>query len=87
MKMNKTEIVRARIEPDLKHDAEAILKVIGISSSQAISMFYKQIIFNQGLPFEVKAPNEETQQVLLDAMMGRNMSKPISLDEFMKKYS
>lgn len=46
----------ARIEPDAKEQAESILSVLGISASNAINMFYKQIILNRGLPFEVKRP-------------------------------
>ncbi len=84
--MSKSEVVRARIEPDIKHNAEEILKNLGLSSSQAIGLFYKQIIFSQGLPFDVKIPNEETQEVLLDVLLKRNMNKPISLQELKDKY-
>lgn len=45
------------MEPDLKEKAEAILSMLGISSSSAINMFYKQIILQKGLPFEVKIPD------------------------------
>jgi DNA-damage-inducible protein J len=86
VKMSKSEVVRARIEPDIKHNAEEILKNLGLSSSQAIGLFYKQIIFSQGLPFDVKIPNEETQEVLLDVLLKRNMNKPISLQELKDKY-
>ena len=46
----------ARIEPDLKAQAESILTALGIPASNAITMFYKQIILQNGLPFEVKLP-------------------------------
>lgn len=55
--MSKTETIRARIEPRLKAETEAIFTQLGLSSSQAISLFYKQVILNGGLPFEVKLPN------------------------------
>ena len=84
--MHKSEVVRARIEPDIKHNAEAILKNLGLSNSQAIGLFYKQIILNQGLPFDLKIPNEETQEAMLDIVMKRNLKK-YSLEEFNKKYS
>lgn len=84
--MDKSEVVRARIEPDIKHNAEEILKNLGLSNSQAIGLFYKQIIINQGLPFDLKIPNEETQEALLDVLLKRNMNKPISLQEFKDKY-
>ena len=54
--MAKTANMYARIEPDLKSQAEAILSALGISASNAITMFYKQIVLQNGLPFEVKLP-------------------------------
>ena len=84
--MHKSEVVRARIEPDIKRNAEEILKNLGLTNSQAIGLFYKQIIFNQGLPFDLKIPNEETQEAMLDVLLKRNMNKPISLQEFKDKY-
>ncbi len=52
----KSANVYARIEPDVKEQAESILSALGIPASNAINMFYKQIILNRGLPFEVKIP-------------------------------
>ena len=50
----KTANLYARVEPDIKEQAEAILSTLGISASNAINMFYRQIILRQGLPFDVK---------------------------------
>lgn len=55
--MAKSANLYARIEPDVKEQAETILSALGIPASNAITMFYKQIILNNGLPFEVKLPN------------------------------
>ena len=52
----KTSNLYARIEPDVKEEAESILAALGIPASNAINMFYKQIILNRGIPFEVKIP-------------------------------
>lgn len=54
--MAKSANLYARIEPGLKEEAEVILTALGIPASNAITMFYKQIVLNQGLPFEVKLP-------------------------------
>ena len=54
--MAKSANLYARIEPDLKEQAEMILSALGIPASNAITMFYKQIVLNNGLPFEVKLP-------------------------------
>lgn len=54
--MAKSANLYARIEPDIREQAEAILSALGIPASNAITMFYKQIILQKGLPFEVKLP-------------------------------
>lgn len=54
--MAKSANLYARIEPDVKNEAEAILSQLGIPASNAINMFYKQIILQGGLPFDVKLP-------------------------------
>ncbi len=56
--MNKTANLYARIEPDVKEQAENVLETLGISVSSAINMFYKQIILQQGIPFDVKLLKE-----------------------------
>ena len=50
----KSANLYARIEPNVKEKAESILSTLGIPASSAINMFYKQIILQRGLPFEVK---------------------------------
>lgn len=52
----KSANLYARIEPEVKEEAEGILSALGIPASNAINMFYKQIILQRGLPFEVKMP-------------------------------
>lgn len=54
--MAKSANLYARIEPEVKEQAETILSALGIPASSAITMFYKQIILNNGLPFDVKLP-------------------------------
>ena len=56
---NKTANLYARIEPETKICAESILESLGIPVSTAINMFYKQIILNNGMPFELKIPNNK----------------------------
>ena len=54
--MAKTISINARIDPDLKATAEEILDKLGLTSSGVISMLYKQIVLQRGLPFELKLP-------------------------------
>ncbi len=58
--MSKSAMVRARLEPDLKNHAEEIFHNLGLSVTQAITMFYKQVELRKGLPFNVAIPNEDT---------------------------
>ena len=52
--MAKTATLYARIEPKLKSEAEGILSDLGVSVSSAINMFYRQIVMQRGLPFNVR---------------------------------
>lgn len=56
---SKTANLYARIEPDVKEQAENILSSLGIPVSSAINMFYKQIILQRGIPFDVKLPTPQ----------------------------
>lgn len=54
----KTEAVYARLDQSTKTEAESIFKKLGISASTAIGMFYRQVIQERGLPFELKVKEE-----------------------------
>jgi DNA-damage-inducible protein J len=60
--MSRTTTVRARIEPELKEKAEAILRRLGLSTTQAITLFYRQIEMSNGLPFDLVIPDETTKK-------------------------
>jgi len=64
--MGKTETIRARVEPELKRGAEAVLKKIGLSPSEAITLFLTQVTLTKGLPFPVGVPNRRTQRAIKD---------------------
>ena len=80
-KTAKTGMIRARVSPELKAEAEGILAEIGLSSSDAIRMFYKQVTLQKGLPFEARIPNATTRKALRDAEAGRGMTDYASVDE------
>ena len=75
--MAKTANLYARIEPDVKEQAEGILSALGIPASNAINMFYKQIILQRGLPFEVKIPASR----LVDASMLSDVEMDAELEK------
>jgi len=56
----KTQMVHARINPQLKKSAERIFLDLGISTTEAIRLFLRQVELHRGLPFPVSIPNEET---------------------------
>lgn len=60
--MSKTATVRARMEPALKKDVESLLSQMGISTTEAINMFFSQVRLRKGLPFPVEIPNEFTRE-------------------------
>ena len=71
--MNKSATVRARIEPHLKREAEGMLDKLGLSATQAITLFYRQIILRKGLPFNVVIPNATTQRTLESTDAGKDI--------------
>jgi DNA-damage-inducible protein J len=85
--MGKTAFIRARIEPELKDEVDSIFKTLGLSLTEAITLFFKMVKLNRGLPFEVKIPNEETLKAMEDAVLGRNLEEWGSVDAFLDSLS
>ena len=71
--MRKSASIHARIQPELKEEAEALLKELGLNATQAITLFYQQIRLTRGLPFVIRMPNETTRQTLDDTDAGKNL--------------
>ena len=97
----KSANLYARIEPDVKEKAESILAALGIPASSAINIFYKQIILQRGLPFEVKMPpakpvnintlsetefNEELEKGHADMQAGRTKNAKEAFADIRKDY-
>ena len=57
--MARTANVFARVEPEIKEQAEIVLDQLGIPMSTAVSMFLRQVVLQRGIPFEMKLPKEE----------------------------
>ena len=71
----KEATVRSRLNPDLKEQAEAVLNSIGMTSSEAIRLFYNQIAIRKEFPLELKTPNKTTLEAFNDE------HEVVSLDE------
>ena len=83
--MAKTAMITARVEPELKVNAEKVLKRLGISTTEAISLFLSQIRLQRGLPFEVKIPNKTTLETFRKTDEGKELNEYKSVDAFVKK--
>lgn len=65
--MNKSAVISARIDPELKRSAEGVFRELGLTTSQAITLFFKQVELEGGLPFAVRIPNDVTVKALEQA--------------------
>lgn len=84
--MTKTEMIRARVEPRVKRDAEEVFSALGLSATEAITLFYKQVALCQGLPFEVRVPNAQTRKAIRQAQAGKGLSRHHSVDDLMAEF-
>ena len=83
--MSKTATVRARIEPDLKTEVEELFKRLGLSTTEAITLFYRQVKLRKGLPFNVVIPNKTTERVFKDTDAGRSLIRCEDVDDMFDK--
>ena len=83
--MAKTAMVRARTTEDVKTDAEAILKKLGLNISEAFNLFLNQVRLHKGLPFEVKIPNKTTLRTFKKTDEGKELVKCKDADEMFKR--
>lgn len=79
--MNRTATVRARVEPNLKEDVDKLLHRLGVTATEAITMFYSQIRLRQGLPFSVEVPNAITRKTFEATDRGEALNTYNSLDD------
>jgi DNA-damage-inducible protein J len=78
-------MVRARMEPDLKAKAEKVIKRLGLSPTQAITLFYRQVELRKGLPFGVVIPKATTRKTFEDTDAGRNLVVCKDVDDMFEK--
>jgi DNA-damage-inducible protein J len=72
------------LDLEIKNKAQEVLKHYGMGLSDAFNIFLAQTVLEQGIPFQIKIPNETTKQAIKDARVGVNMSK-ISLEDLKKE--
>ena len=76
----KTANVLARVEPDVKEQAEAIMAKLGVPASTVINMLYKQIIMTRSIPFALSVPSApiargEMDTATFNAMIEKGLSQ------------
>lgn len=71
------------LDKNLKEQAKEIYKHYGLSLSEAVNIFLAQSVFNRGLPFEVKIPNNMTLEAMKDVETGENYEE-VTLEDLDK---
>ena len=84
--MAKTKMIRARVEPELKSQAEEIFSGLGLSPTEAITLFYRQVTLHRGLPFAVKIPNAETIEALRQARAREELTEYADLEDMKARH-
>ncbi|MBV8939040.1 MAG: type II toxin-antitoxin system RelB/DinJ family antitoxin [Alphaproteobacteria bacterium] len=75
-----SEQISIRIDTATKAAAERVFNVLGLSATDAVRMFYRQVALQRGLPFAAKIPNAETRAAIEELDAGKG--KKSSLKEF-----
>ena len=79
--MNKSATITVRLDPQVKKNAEVVLKALGLTTSQAVNLFFTQVSLNKGIPFDVHIPNEVTAKAIQDGLAGRSLHAAAGMDD------
>ena len=82
---NETGMIRVRVGPELKSQAEEVFSELGLSPTEAITLFYTQVTLHRGLPFAVGIPNAETIKALRQARAGEGLTEYADLEDLRAK--
>ena len=81
----KTVSIHARIKPELKNEVESILDKIGLTTTEAIKLYFNQIVLTKSIPLNLKLPNDETVKVIEEIEKGINLHKFDNAEEMFKE--
>ena len=79
--MAKTATITIRLDPKVKTDAQAVFDKLGLTTTQAVSLFLNQVSLNKGLPFDLHIPNAETAKAIEDTLVGHNLHRAQNADD------
>ncbi|MCH8239353.1 MAG: type II toxin-antitoxin system RelB/DinJ family antitoxin [Proteobacteria bacterium] len=88
--MAKTALLQARIEPALKKQGEKVLRQIGLSNTEFMTMTFRQLVMRQGLPFDARIPNDKTIAAIKEYEQEKRdgtLTTYTSFDEFAQEVS
>ncbi|MCF1685768.1 type II toxin-antitoxin system RelB/DinJ family antitoxin [Tetragenococcus halophilus] len=80
-KPKESKVVQVQMDKELVEKAENILKDLGLDRTTALKIYYRQIVLNNGLPFEM-VPNKETIEALNEDLT--HAKRYTDLDEMWK---
>lgn len=80
MSVTLKETTSIKLDKESKEKAKLIFKTLGITMGDAFNMFLSQVNLQQGMPFEIKIPNDTTKNVITEARKGKNVAD-FSFDE------
>ena len=80
-----TEKVQARIDPELKKNAEKVFEKLGLTTTEAVRLFFRQVDLYQGLPFSLNVPNKTTIKAIREADEDRKLSRYDSFDDLLSE--
>ena len=83
--MNKTATIQARIDPNVKNKAQRILNKLNISMSEAVSIFLTQVSLTNGIPFEIKIPNNLTEETLRKSENGEELHEVSDVNQLLEE--
>jgi DNA-damage-inducible protein J len=83
--MARTAMINARTEQELKTEVEGIFKTLGLSTTEAINIFFRQVKLRHGLPFPVEIPNETTLKTFRDSDAGKGLVESENADDMFRK--
>lgn len=81
--MARTAMIRARTAPELKEKAEHIFEQLGLTSTDAINIFYAQVALHNGMPFAVKIPNKTTVTTFQKTARGEELTEYDRIDDML----
>ena len=84
--MPKSAMIRARVEPSLKREAESVFSQLGLTTTEAITFFYAQVTMHRGLPFAVRVPNATTTEALQQAYDGDGLTEHADFNDLKARF-